>query len=216
MIDSAPEVPKNKSERPPLNPERASMVAKEFAEQEERLAELIKVQLDGKGSVVLENRAFFSGYEKGRQFSVSCFNEHIGQGYVDFGFFPVGEPYHLAVGVETDYRLSVGVHTDEATMKQYSDEEKRQGGRAKGQINTMYYFNRDGRYGKVSVFPEYIEDSRHNLMPRSRLDRDPNPSKFVVSEMTIGDFETAGTALALLMKRFAPPTDVGDQNSSSK
>lgn len=194
-------------EQTPINPEVASEMAKKLAEKVDHLAKLITAEFGEKGptSVLIDDHSFYRVDADG-QFNVDCHAEPIGrygQGHLGFGFFP-HESYHSAVGVETEYRLTVGMHTDEKTREQFLEEEKRQGGKPRGQNDTLYFFDKDGNYGKVSIIPHYFKDSRKTLMSG-------HSAKPVVSEMTAGDFELAGAALQTLINCFTPPAETAEQ-----
>ena len=206
MDNDPPEVPKNNqriSERAPLNPEIAKEAAKRLAEKEDQLADLLKPHFKGEEhKEAIDDNFIYTESDNGG-FGISDLSAPFSGKYTRLSYIP-DERFHSKVGVETKYRLYINEHTDEETMEQFLEEERRQGRRPQGVFETQYYFDHNGNYGKVSIFPNYIEDSREVLEQRTNV-------KTVVSKMIGGDFEMAGAALENLIKRLSLSTEKTNQ-----
>ncbi len=95
------------------------------------------------------------------------------------------------LGVFDQHLLIVGLHRDRATQEQAEVLAARQPALL-GDFETRYCFDDGGRFGKLSIFPREIPDSRPafgQLRPELKV---------VESEMTPSDFWLAGQALHAL------------------
>lgn len=101
-------------------------------------------------------------------------------------------------GIETDKTLLLGLHTDEPTRGQFNEYAKEDPKMA-SYAETYYYFTPDGNYAKCSLIPStvLVTDGRQPLAGYER-------ATYYKSEMTPGDFEIAGQALNILIKRLKP------------
>lgn len=125
--------------------------------------------------------------------------EGLGSGRLDFIVNARHDEALLRLGVTERHLLIVGLHHDAATQTQAEVLAARQPA-VLGYFETRYFFD-DGRFGKLSVFPRQIPDSRPafgHLAPEVQV---------VQSEMTPSDFSLAGQALHALKEtiRTYPP-----------
>ncbi len=105
------------------------------------------------------------------------------------------------LGINTKMELLVGLHTDEPTRKEFEEFEKIYPEGARYDASTIYFFNTQGEFRKLSLIPRgmSVDPSRIPLYSRSY-----SGSKKYESEMTPGDFELAGQALQMLINRLKP------------
>lgn len=106
------------------------------------------------------------------------------------------------LGVRTDRALAVGFHTDMPTLKAYQEYLQQN---PNGDASTVYYFDEEGRYGKISIMPQGVKVDPDRQTFAGRNPRSSLEVVYYESEMTSEDFELAGLALASLKKRITDP-----------
>lgn len=179
-----------------LDPEEAKRQAQELARMEDGLVKLLETypKEHPHGGEIIPG-VFLETNEYQLRLSSHIENlEGMGGKFIVFskGFkkYPNDFPDH--VGVDSLNRLDVGIHTDPQTR---ADIEMLEDRKAINLIQSIYFFDPDGNYGKVVSMPRSIPDTREDI---------GNPAviqKYANAEMTMGDFELAKAALEMLDRR---------------
>ncbi len=102
------------------------------------------------------------------------------------------------VGVDSLNRLDIGIHTDPPTREQI---EQIQTPEDINILQSIYFFDKGGNYGKVISLPRTVSDNRDDI---SNLG---TTQKYVEAEMTAGDFELAGISLSMIKNRLTPQSN---------
>lgn len=106
------------------------------------------------------------------------------------------------LGIDTSMGLMISLYTDEETRREY--EAYSAGEAPTGEVVTShYYFTKKGEYGKASAIPKgmKLDDSYQPLYP----DNPNTTTAYYKTPMNPGDFELAGQALEVLIKRIKNP-----------
>lgn len=176
-----------------MNPEVAKQMAIKLFELENEIIQM----LPNDEMTTIAEHVYADNRDK--QKALNSYDESFGNtgqhGNVQL-LWDTGELYYpTKMDLNTHFQLVVGIHGDKETREQY--ETLMKNGSAKN-LQTMYYFTEEGRYGKVCELQPELKDSRTLFMTFD------NGNRMVASEMQPEDFELAGAALQALYNRLKP------------
>lgn len=200
-------VKKEEGER--VDPTTARSKAKEFAVREEKLVGLFTGHFSAETCDVDDSPTGYNivkqNIEDGTTVTVVGLRGYqaggIGAETIRLLYFnrkPLRNPdfilyFSETVGVDTLIYLCVGKHMDEQTR--LGVETLLRGEQIlPTSLDTIYVFDKNGNYGKVSVFPKSVLDQRPDLGNHPSL-------KHVLSEVTTADFRLVDKALLVLESR---------------
>lgn len=192
-----------------LDPTTANAQAKEYAEREENLARVFASRVPINSDAVDASPTGYSVTEQniGEDTTVTVVSLDgyqaggIGAESIRFLFFSKRLFYNSEaffcygerVGVNTQIYLYIGKHMDEPTRLEVEALLK-DGQILPSSLNTIYVFDKEGNYGKISIFPKSVLDQRLDLWDHPSL-------KHVASEASTADFELVNRALSVLEEK---------------
>ncbi len=183
-----------------LHPEVARQLARHLAARLATLGELMQDELGSAHQRLIRRQETWLGWDPlgPHLLLAGAFDQlgGLGRGGASLVHYLGGQPHPAAhvLGVGTSDELRVHGHTDARTLGQAEAFIAAGDAAAPALFDTRYYFDAHGRYAKVSHFPSAIADERPSIWGWPVR----GPYRLVRSEMTPGDFELAGAALALL------------------
>lgn len=150
-----------------------------------------------KGLYTIEHGGIYNAYVQTNEMTREEFNNpngiHIN--FANYGNLKAANAEF--VDVDTSYRVDVELYTDLETRNEYLEYAKSESG-SKG-LGTMYFFDENGKYGKIQRTGNNFRVNKPILWDTSR-----GPAWGTVaflSEMTPEDFELAGRALGLIKEK---------------
>lgn len=194
----------------PLDPTVASAQAKKYAVREENLARIFASRVSVNPDSVVDNSptSYSVAVQNiGEDTTVTVVNLRgyqaggIGAESIRFFFFskkPSFDPeaffcHGERVGVNTPIYLYISKHMDGPTRLEVEALLK-SGQILSTSLDTIYVFDKEGNYGKISVFPKSVSDQRPDLWKHPSL-------KHIASEANTIDFELVDRALSVIEAR---------------
>lgn len=186
------------SEKSLINPEVASQMAKAIAKRQVAMIELLR-------NYPPHNKPDDHTFIEKDEFKlrIATHNESVlpltGTKFITFvhGFKKYPGDFPELVGTDTLNRLDIGVHTDEQTQEQIEGLQERDP-KAFNILQSIYFFDENGNYGKIVSLPRYFRDDRPDVGHPGVI------QKYIIGEMKPGDFELVDIALSILENKLQP------------